>query len=332
MLVFKEGVGRHVAEVGADATNRQVHLGQLVGGAGLFLTVDRDVFFVALMAFNKFDRLYKHAAGAAAGVIDFAMIRLDHFGQQVNHAFGGVKLAAAFAFSGGEVAEEVFVNATDDVFFAGGFLSCAVGTVFTISPHGLNNSVDIVDAVDQRRQLADVEAKAREVVIRQRTAQGWVVFLDDVQGGVDFYRDVVLLGVLGDVLPAAVFRQVEGVGHGVKLHHVDIVALSFVYQLLLALIEFVADEFEEDQRQHHVFVFGGLHRATQFVGGGPERLFKGLGFRGVFFSGLAGHEGDSLGCTEKRHEPVPFTSLHGVAVYSAPNQWGLSRSGGCLAG
>ena len=134
-------------------------------------------------------------------------------------------------------------------------MSCAAGTVFTISPHSLNNSVDIVDAVDQRRQLADVEAKAREVVIRQRTAQGWVVFLDDVQGGVDFYRDVVLLGVLGNVLPAAVFRQVEGVGHGVKLHHVDIVALSFVYQLLLALSEFVADEFEEDQRQHDVFVF-----------------------------------------------------------------------------
>ena len=129
MLVFKEGVGGYVAEIGADAADREVHLGQLVGGAGLFLAVDGDVFFIALMVFNKFDRLHEHTAGATTRVVDFAVIGFDHFSQQVDHALGRVELATAFAFGGGKVAEEVLINTTDYILFARASLRCAVGTV-----------------------------------------------------------------------------------------------------------------------------------------------------------------------------------------------------------
>lgn len=76
-------------------------------------------------------------------------------------------------------------------------------------------------------------------------------------------------------------------------------------------------------------VFGGLHRAAQFVGSGPEGLFKILVFwggGGFFFSGgLAGHKGNSLYSTGNAVEPMPLTSLQWGWCLFCPNRRGLSR-------
>ena len=171
---------------------------------------------------------------ATAGIVDFAMVGLDHFGNQVDHALGGIELAPALAFGGGEVAEEVFVDAAHDVHFAGSAV-----VVF-------DDGVDVVDGVDQGGQLAYIQPQTGEVVIGQRAFEGFVVLFHGVQGGVDLDSNVVLLGVLGNGVPAALFRQVEDVFHGVELHHVYIIALTFGDQLLFAVFKLVADEFEED--------------------------------------------------------------------------------------
>ena len=174
MLILEEGIRRHITEVGGNAADGQVHLGQLVGGGGLFLAVDGDVFLVALVAFHKLHGLHEHAAGAAAGVVDLAVVGLDHFRQQVNHALGGIELPAALAFGGGEFAEEVFVDAANDVLLALCALSInAAGTL-------INQGINVVDGVDQRRQLAGIQPQAGEVVVRQGTAQGFVGLLHGV--------------------------------------------------------------------------------------------------------------------------------------------------------
>ncbi len=127
-----------------------------------------------------------------------------------------------------------------------------------------------------------------------------VVLLDDVQGSINLDGNIILLGVFGDVIPTAEFRQVEGVGHGVELHHINKLGVAVCDQLGFALGELVADELQEDQRQHHVLVFRRFDAAAQLVGGGPERLLEAFFFFGggfILCGGLASHTDDSLNNT-----------------------------------
>ncbi len=159
MLILEESIGGDFAEVGGEPAHGEVHLGQLVGGGGelirqlpplphppgalrtsqmgaprpFVLPVDGDVLFVAVVAFHKFERLNEHAAGAAARIINLALVGLDHFGDEIDDALRGVELMNAPAFTlratlagcrcrsspfapelalgGGELAEEVLIRA-----------------------------------------------------------------------------------------------------------------------------------------------------------------------------------------------------------------------------
>ena len=63
----------------------------------------------------NFSRLHEHAAGAAAGVVDAALVRREHLDQHADDAAGRVELAALLALGAGELAEEVLVDAAEDV-------------------------------------------------------------------------------------------------------------------------------------------------------------------------------------------------------------------------
>ena len=52
---------------------------------------------------------------AAAGIVDAALVRLDHLDQQPDDAARRVELAALLALCAGELAEEVLVDAAEDV-------------------------------------------------------------------------------------------------------------------------------------------------------------------------------------------------------------------------
>ena len=109
------------------------------------------------MVLDKLDRLDKHAATTAARIIDFSTIRFNHFRNQIHNALGGVKLTAPFAFGRCELAQKIFVNATNDVFF--GFFGF------------IRDGVDVVDRVDLGRQFIDLDIHAGEIVIGQRTLE-----------------------------------------------------------------------------------------------------------------------------------------------------------------
>ena len=117
MLVLEERIGRDFTQIARNAADRQIHLGQFIGRAGLLLTVDRNVFLISLMVLDKLDRLHEHTATTAAGVIDLAAVRLDHFSDQIDDAFGRIELAAPFALGRRELAQKIFVNSTDNIFF-----------------------------------------------------------------------------------------------------------------------------------------------------------------------------------------------------------------------
>ena len=71
-------------------------------------------------ASTNFSRLHEHAAGAAAGVVNAALVGGEHLDQQPDDADGGVELAAVLAFGAGELGEEILVDAAEQVLGAVG--------------------------------------------------------------------------------------------------------------------------------------------------------------------------------------------------------------------
>jgi hypothetical protein len=62
--------------------------------------------------------LDEHAAGAAAGIEDYASLGLQHRHQSADNGHRREVLAAALALRRGELADEVLIDASDQVFTA----------------------------------------------------------------------------------------------------------------------------------------------------------------------------------------------------------------------
>ena len=77
------------------------------------------------MGFDEFLRLHEHTAGAAAGIVDAAFVGREHLDEEADDALRRIELAAFLSFGAGKLAEEVFVNATKDVFRSAGFVAHA---------------------------------------------------------------------------------------------------------------------------------------------------------------------------------------------------------------
>ena len=112
--------------------------------------------------------LDEHAAGAAAGIVDAPLVRLDHLDQQPDDAAGRVELAALLALLAGELAEKVLVDPAQDV----------LGAVLFVA------EADGADQVDQLAQPLLVERRAG-IVLGQYALERWVLFLNLHHGVVD---------------------------------------------------------------------------------------------------------------------------------------------------
>ena len=273
MQVAQERVGGLLAEVGFDAPKGQVHVRQPPRRRIGFLAEDGDVGAPAAVGLGEALRLYEHAAGAAAGVVDAAAIRLQHLDQHADDAARRVELAAELALGRGELAEEVFVHPPQPV-------------------SGLGPVVLEADAGDQVDKAAHafVWDAAAGVVAGELVLERWVVALDGEHGVVDPRCDVGLLGlgtevgpaglggnpedVLGGVLVAALQKRLNLVGR-------ELVALQLGLQGVASRFKGVGDVLEEEQAEDDVLVLRGVHRAAELVGGLPE------GVREIQVSALA---------------------------------------------
>ena len=146
---------------GADPALQPVHgevdLGQLRGGFVLLVAVERDPLHRVLAGvLDEVARLHEHAARAARGVENDAMVRLDHVHDGLDDRGRREELAVVVRALLGELGQEVFVDAAEHV--AG---SRAQG--FGIEgPHHLFQHV-VLEALVVLRQLA---GKRREVVLQ----------------------------------------------------------------------------------------------------------------------------------------------------------------------
>ena len=82
MQILVEGVTPAGTEVGFDAADGEVHLGQPPGRVVELLAVDGDVVPPPAVGFDERLGLHEHAAGAAAGVVDPPLVRLDHLDEE----------------------------------------------------------------------------------------------------------------------------------------------------------------------------------------------------------------------------------------------------------
>ena len=199
--VLREGVGRALAEVGLDAAQGEVHLGQLPGGVGELLAVDGDVGALAAVGLHELGGLDEHAARAAGGVVDAALVGLEHLDERLDDRARRVERAGVLAgLLAGELAEEVLVDPAEHVVAA-----VVVGL----------GEADGADQVDELAEPALVEALAA-VVARQDAADDRVLLLDQVHRGVDVLADArAAWRCAWIVLPAGVGRHPEDVVAGV---------------------------------------------------------------------------------------------------------------------
>ena len=115
-----------VLDLGLDAPDREVHLGHPPGGVVGLLAIDGDVALglaavpVAVgVGVDERLRLDEHAGGAAAGVVDPALVGLQHLDEEAHHSARGVELAALAALGQGELLQEVLVDVAQHVGGAG---------------------------------------------------------------------------------------------------------------------------------------------------------------------------------------------------------------------
>ena len=174
-------VGVGLLDGAAEAVHREVHLGEVDGFEGLFLSADEDVVVagleVAAVLGDELGGLDKHAAGAAGRVEDAAAVGLDNLDHEADDGARGEEFAALLALAAGEFAEEVFVDLPKNV--AGG-VGRDVGKVAE-------------EIVGDRLGFL-VAGEAEIVVLGEDALELGFILLDGLHGGLEGLGDVLGLG------------------------------------------------------------------------------------------------------------------------------------------
>ena len=126
--------------------------------------------------------------------------------------------------------------------------------------------VDLIDLVQECRELGLIESQTGVVVGREGTFEGFIHSLHLSECRIDLDGDIGLLGMLHQIAPAAMLGEVEDIRSRVKGCFVYIPFLALSYELRSALDEAVIGILEEYKTQDHMLVLRGLYRAAQFIG------------------------------------------------------------------
>jgi hypothetical protein len=194
MEVPVEAVLRPVAQVGVDAAQRQVHLGQPPRRRHELLPVDGQVVAPAPVGGDELRRLHEHPSRSAARVEHPPVIRLDDLDQEPDDRPGRVELAGVASLGGREPAEEVLVHPAEHV----------VGAVVDV------READVADEVDQSTQQALVDL-GPGVALGQHPLEARVLLLDGFHRLVEKDPDRRLLRHGLELWPAGGRRHPEDV-------------------------------------------------------------------------------------------------------------------------
>ena len=243
------------------------------------------------MGADELDRLHEHAGGAATGVIDPSLIRLQHLDQQLDHAARGVELAALFAFGTGKLRQKVFVNAAQHV----------------LGPGLCVADLDIADEINELAEPLLVERRAG-VVFGQHILEHRVVALNAGHGGIDELADRGLPRLGLEVCPACLGRHPENVLGAVLVRVLGVGALGpFGFETGVRLLEGVGYVFQEDETENDMLILRSVHAAAERVGHTPEFGLV-AGCRALAIQPRAGLGGRRLRASSCHVLFLPFSS------------------------
>jgi hypothetical protein len=113
------------------------------------------------------------------------------------------------------------------------------------------------------------------VVLRKDALERGVVALDRDHGVVHDLADRGLLGARLQAGPAGLLGNPEDVDRTVLVGVFGIRALRAVrFEFRVLLLEGIGDVFEENDAEHDVLVFGGVHVGAERIRRAPERGFE----------------------------------------------------------
>src|ERR1700737_1488472 len=95
---------------------RQVHLAEVDGLQGFFLSINRDSGAgVALVVLDKTRTLHEHATRATGGVENTPIKRFDDLDDQFHQGGWGEKLTAMLALRHSKFAQEIFIDLAEEI-------------------------------------------------------------------------------------------------------------------------------------------------------------------------------------------------------------------------
>ena len=247
-------------EVCLDASNGEVHLGELPRRGVAFLPEDGQVPQLAPMGKDELFALDEHPRRTAAGIVDASLVGLEHLHEELHNAARRIELAAFLPFAACELREKVLVDPPEDI----------LGTVLLVPQS------DLRDDVDELAQTGLVELGARVVLWKDPPEGGAahrVLLLDEFHCVIDDDPDGRLLRVVLEVGPAGLLGDPEDVLRAVAVLVLDLVG-RFLLELRALLLERIGDVLQEDQTEDHMLVLGGVHVAAKLVRGRPHALLE----------------------------------------------------------
>ncbi len=231
-----------------DAADREVHLAEPPRRVIRLLPIDGYIADPATVQLDELFRLHKHAAGAAARVVDPSLVRLDHLDHHTYDRARRVEFPTSLAFRTRELAKEILIDAPEHIARLSFFLA----------------KCDARDKVDQFAKHHRVESRAG-VVLREYTLEILVVLLDGQHGLVDHLSDRGLLRVRLKMGPARGGWHPKHVFGGV-LVAVFRSLWIFGHKLGALGLEAVGNVLQKDKAECNVFVVRRFHVAAQLVG------------------------------------------------------------------
>ena len=273
---FRMAEGVADLDLALHVMDDHVHVGHGPGGGRGFLAVELErggfLFPSGLGLFLQRQlALDEQAGGAAGGVIaGHARLGVHDERHDLAHLAGRVELARALPAALGELADEVFVAAPDDVRLhvaqAEALLADALDEV------GEAVVVDVAHAVG-----GGVEVHAVDDALEQR------VFVRDgaqVRGELlaDLVRERADDGPDGVVGVGRLQRQVEADEFLVVLHQLERLGAraDLFGDAIQLVIEDIAQALGEDEREDVVLELGRILRAANGTGGVPDPGFEGF--------------------------------------------------------
>ena len=241
-----------------NPVKEHVHFADGPRGAHALLPGERKIARISTALADVVARLDQHAAGTDGGIIDaHARLRVEDFDDDADDIGWRVELARLFAGGIGEVFDEVFVGRAEEV-----------GELEVLIAQG--DLLEVLDEVRERvvveRALADfpVEVDALEHVLKLIDIRVFESFERLVQPGADVGLQ------MPDVRPARVVRDEEGVFVRVRelrRNHVRAhpARLEILRELLLFLIEEVAQPLQEEHAENVFLVLRRIHVPAQVV-------------------------------------------------------------------